>query len=261
MKSVSPSIDQTAFNCPHCGALAQQFWKAVYCADNSGNNVPTIWTDEQIDKLSDDYSDPKPSPEIEQFLRKMATGEAYLEKIENGSYVYSVARNVSIALCYNCKKLSIWVYDRLFYPNREASPIAPNEDMPDDVRRDFEEAGQILQFSPRGAAALLRLSIQKLCKVMGQKGDNINEDIATLVKNGLSQQVQQALDVVRVIGNSAVHPGQLDIRDDHTTAILLFKLVNIIVEKTISEHKHIADLYQNLPNGALEAIKKRDRNS
>ena len=52
--------------------------------------------------------------------------------------------------------------------------------------------------------------LQKLCKVLGQSGNNINEDIKALVESGLDPRVQKALDAVRVVGNNAVHPGQMD---------------------------------------------------
>ncbi|OQW39268.1 MAG: hypothetical protein A4S12_02345 [Proteobacteria bacterium SG_bin5] len=123
---------------------------------------------------------------------------------------------------------------------------------------DYEEAGTLLQLSPRGAAALLRLSIQKLCKELGEKGRNIDDDIAALVKKGLDPRVQQALDVVRVIGNNAVHPGQIDLRDDRATAEKLFGLVNLIAEIMISQPKHVADMYESLPQNARDAIKRRD---
>ena len=51
-----------------------------------------------------------------------------------------------------------------------------------------------------------------------QKGENLNADVAKLVKKGLPVDVQQALDAVRVIGNEALHPGQMDLRDDRPTA-------------------------------------------
>jgi hypothetical protein len=130
--------------------------------------------------------------------------------------------------------------------------------LPLDVRLDYDEAGRILQLSPRGAAALLRLAIQKLCKELGEKGRNIDDDIASLVKKGLDVRIQRALDIVRVIGNEAVHPGQIDLKDDVATASKLFALVNLVSDTMISQPKHIAEMYGDLPPGKLEAIERRD---
>ncbi|MBF0638764.1 DUF4145 domain-containing protein [Pseudomonas protegens] len=136
--------------------------------------------------------------------------------------------------------------------------VPANPDMPSDIKRDYDEASSILNQSPRGAAALLRLAIQKLCKELGQPGKNINDDIKSLVSSGLSSMVQQALDTVRVIGNSAVHPGQIDIKDDRQTAESLFRLINLIVEKMVSEPKHVQAMYDALPGNLVQAIKDRD---
>ena len=115
------------------------------------------------------------------------------------------------------------------YPNRGNAP-SPNPDMPEDVKIDYEEAASISTQYPRGAAALLRLAIQKLCIPLGGKGKNINEDIQTLVSNGLPITVQQALDVVRVVGNNAVHPGQINV-DDQEVVGKLFSLINECVKR------------------------------
>ena len=69
-----------------------------------------------------------------------------------------------------------------------------------------------------------------------------------MVRKGLSPVVQQALDAVRVVGNEAVHPGALDLRDDRDTAGRLFELVNIIAEQMISNPKHVRELYKKLPS-------------
>jgi hypothetical protein len=79
-----------------------------------------------------------------------------------------------------------------------------------------------------------RIPIQRLCAALAEKGENIDEDIASLVKKGLSPLLQRALNAVRVIGNQAVHPGTLDLEDDRDTATKLFDLVNIIPEQMIS---------------------------
>ena len=80
-----------------------------------------------------------------------------------------------------------------------------------------------------------------------------------MVKKGLPTSVQQALDVVRVVGNKAVHPGQIafDV-DDVGTATMLMRLLNIIVSRMISEPKEIAGLYDQLPESVKQSITKRD---
>ena len=130
--------------------------------------------------------------------------------------------------------------------------------MPPDVRGDYEEPRSIVNRSPRGGRALLRLAVQKLCKDLGEKGKNINEDIAALVKNGLPVEAQKALEVLRVIGNNAVHPGELDLKDDAATASQLFNLLNFIVQDRISEPRQRRKLFDMLPQTAKDQIERRD---
>ncbi len=151
----------------------------------------------------------------------------------------------------------MWLKDYVLFPTTSTAPPS-NPDLPTAVADDYREAGTILGLSPRGAAALLRLAIQKLCVELGEKGKNIDDDIARLVRKGLSPLVQQALDAVRVIGNEAVHPGTLDLKDDTETASKLFDLVNIITEQMITTPKHVAELYAKLPQHKRDAIEKRD---
>jgi hypothetical protein len=132
--------------------------------------------------------------------------------------------------------------------------------MPDEVKQDYEEAASICGQSPRGAAALLRLAIHKLCINLGGKGENLNDDIAALVKEGLPVRIQQALDIARVIGNNAVHPGQIDV-DDAEVVGNLFALLNLISDYMKSMPSRIDKLYKELPEVTKEAIKRRDTKS
>jgi len=259
MKYISPSIEETAFNCPHCGALAKQFWSSVFIDVHSEDKpLPRLIDKSFLDDL--DLGDIKDSAERERlhsWFVRLAGGAPFIDVKDDGTYLRRQIKNCNISNCFNCQKISIWIYDKLMYPV-VGGVVPANSDMSEDIRRDYEEAGSILNQSPRGAAALLRLAIQKLCKELGQPGENINEDIKSLVAAGLDARVQQSLDAVRVIGNSAVHPGKIDIRDDRATAEALFKLLNLIVDKTISEPKHIKEIYESLPENLREAIAKRD---
>jgi len=143
--------------------------------------------------------------------------------------------NIRLAYCAHCGKYSIWHVGRMIYPSGGNAPL-PNPDLPEDVKADYEEARSIVSLSPRGAAALVRLAIQKLCKQLGEKGKDLNTDIANLVQKGLQSKIQQALDIVRVVGNNAVHPGQIDLGDADLAAKLaerarkgLPPLANVIV--------------------------------
>jgi hypothetical protein len=130
--------------------------------------------------------------------------------------------------------------------------------MPDDVKADYDEARAIVSASPRGAAALLRLAIQKLVARLAPSAKDLNGGIGDLVRIGLPRKVQQALDVVRVVGNNAVHPGQLDLRDDREIAEALFGLVNLITEVMIVQPGSVDRLFAALPPSAREAIERRD---
>lgn len=159
--------------------------------------------------------------------------------------------------CAHCYKYTLWFKQKMILPPVGQVAMA-NPDLPADVKNDYEEARTILNQSPRGATALLRLAIQKLCIYLGEKGKNVNEDIGNLVKKGLPIKVQQSLDIVRVIGNNAVHPGQIDLTDDIDTASKLFILINIICEVMITQPKEVDSLFNSLPANQLADIKKRD---
>jgi hypothetical protein len=136
---------------------------------------------------------------------------------------------------------------------------SPNTDLPEQIKKEYNEAGAIFELSPRGACALLRLVVQRLCVHLGGSGKNLNDDIAGLVRNGLPVRIQQSMDLLRVIGNNAVHPGQINLSDDRSTAQKLFILVNVIADTMITHPKHISALYESLPEEQRAQIERRDR--
>jgi hypothetical protein len=238
-KEISPQVGLPSYSCPHCGALAHQAWFSIFGRQISGTNKPSISRTGNV-----------------------GTGIASISysisgnNISNATVTHAIS-NLNLSQCFSCKNFAVWLADRLIHPVQK-SVIEPHEDMPADVRDDFLEAASIVDLSPRGAAALLRLGLQKLMADLGETGTNINADIKSLVSKGLETEIQRALDVVRVVGNNAVHPGEIDLKDDKATAITLLSLINIIVERRIAAKNRIDELFNNLPAGALEAIAKRD---
>lgn len=191
------------------------------------------------------------------YCSAFANMEWYQEHRAQGGMVQTPG--LETAECAHCGKYSIWFEGRMILPDQVTVP-PPNADLNEEIQRDYLEAASILDRSPRGAVALLRLAIQKICRQLGQPGENLNNEIAALVQLGsIPPRVQQALDVVRVIGNNAVHPGQIDLRDDRAIGLSLFLLVNLIAERAITQPKEVEALYNALPDSAREQIERRDK--
>lgn len=216
-----PSLGSSDYHCPHCGVYANQHY-AHLLATNQFK-----WSS---------------------LVDRQSTFTEHLHE------VWIVTK------CQRCKQIALWHGDSMIFPKRTIAP-PPNADLAEDIKADYMEAAAVLSDSPRAAAALLRLSLQKLCKQLGEKGENINEDIKSLVSKGLNPLVQKSLDALRITGNNAVHPGEIDLNEEPELVIKLFSLVNFIASKMLTEPKEIEAFYEKLPSGALEAITKRDKNS
>ena len=194
---------------------------------------------------------------------------SYMEWFEIKKYgtlsMYPLPNPYKYALCSHCKQISLWkppedsTLGEMLYPDVGPAPL-PAEDMPEDVKKDYEEAARIFIKSPRGAAALLRLGLQKLCIHLGEKGKNINDDIRSLVEKGVfSGQVVKVADTLRITGNNAVHPGQISDEDFDRAAAKMFDLINFIVKKAITEPKELDELYQLMPENARNAAEAQDK--
>lgn len=218
-----PGYGVRAFNCPYCRAFSNMEWRAL--------------------------------------LRPLVLG---VHQQQNSSHMVQgiYCGTISEATCVHCMERSYWVKTSngrwdMVWPDSSEAPL-PHDELPEDLRQDYLEARSVVAKSPRAAAALLRLTVQKLCKSLGESGENINADIGALVDKGLPVQVQRSLDAVRVIGNNAIHPGEMSVDDVTKVALTLFDIVNFIVDDRIAKPRRLAEIYEGLPGGALDGIKKRD---
>jgi len=234
------------FQCPHCGVVAQQSWISNY---ELSKIVFSLYHHIYLDYRTkiDDYQ----QTAIQRFLE--------IAKREFPNYLNSfIPKILSIAVCQSCGECSLWMNEDIVYP-RNIPIEPPNDDLSDEIKAIYKEASSIFTDSPRGATALLRLALQLLLKQLGKKGKNINQDIKELVESGLSPKIQKALDLLRVVGNNAVHPGQIDLDDNREVALKLFKILNIIADEMITKPKEIETLYDNvIPEDTKKHINIRD---
>ncbi len=241
-----PRYKSDKFECPHCEVTASQYWfdaasaasRTSFLIQNHFLSYRTRIRDHQQETIQNFIDDSK-------------------DKIESGVKVV-VPANFSIATCAACEDFTLWIDRSLIYPKKISLP-QPNSDMDEDIKSLYLEAATVFIDSPKGATALLRLALQKLLKQLGESGENINKDIKELVSKGLSSKIQQALDILRVVGNHAVHPGQIDLNDNAEIALKLFQVLNFIADEMITKPKELEKLYDVIiPEDTKEHIKQRD---
>lgn len=249
MDNFAPAFNEPSFRCPNCSAYAQQHWarQLNYTDDLAGTQTrnvfeqkpDNIWgdiaratclacTEDSVWK-KDDFLVPE---------RSLPFGTRQQEK---PSYV----------------PVTRWV---MIWPKESNAPLA-HEELPESLRQLHAEARAVLTDSPRAAAALLRLLMEKLLQDATGEAGNLNTQIGLLVKRGtFDQRLQETADTIRVSGNTAVHPAEIQSQGDTAeVALAMFELVNFLVEDLIARPGRITHLYQStVTGGALDAISRRD---
>ena len=247
MKEQEPKYRADNFVCPHCDVSSQQRWFEAGVASGIINNIIHGLYLDYRSHVSE-YS----QEEIAKFLQHVQ-GD-----IRKNIYSY-IPKRFSIASCTNCNDVTLWLDGKLVFPRKTSIP-SPNEDMDEDIKALYSEAATIFNDSPKGATALLRLCLQKLLIQVGKLGKNINDDIKSLVADGLSPKIQQALDLLRVVGNNAVHPGHIDLDDNLEIGFKLFHILNFITNELITKPRELENLYDDfIPENTKSHIKKRDK--
>ncbi len=115
-------------------------------------------------------------------------------------------------------------------PLHNSAPL-PNSRLPKEIKDVYEEAQNVAVYSPRSAAALLRLAIKDLIIQMGGTGENLDYDIANLiVMRGIPQEIASGLQYVKFIGQNAIEPGKICNEDNENSSVIvkLFSLLNLL---------------------------------
>jgi len=243
---LSPEFKSERFQCPHCQVASQQTWFDVESSSEAANKI--------LSHVFYDYR-----RQIKDYQQNAIS--AFISELELANERHMsefVPDGFSVATCSTCSEISLWVNEEIVFP-KQTVVAPPNEDMEQDIRDLYTEASTIVIDSPKGAIALLRLALQLLLKQLGKSGKNINSDIKELVSEGLSPKIQKALDLLRVVGNNAVHPGQIDLEDGRNIALKLFHVLNFIADEMISKPKELDLLYADVvPEETQKHINERD---
>lgn len=174
--------------------------------------------------------------------------------------------------CHACGKISFWIKENdghrrgpatitLVHPIVSEHP-EPHPDMPEEIIPDYEEARLVSIYSAKAACALLRLALQKLCVSLGEPGKDLNTDIRSLAKkDDFSQRLVTAADTLRIVGNKAVHPGEMSDDDINEICAGLFRLINLIIEQGITKPRELDELYRKVPEGPRNAAEAADAKS
>lgn len=232
---VAPELGVAAFNCPICQAYSYQEWHEVSVDINEFSH--------------EEYY-------VGFFGGHMATQR--LNVIRNR--IDDLPKHVcSFSKCSHCEKYSIWEGPNMVHPNISIVE-PPNSDMPEDIEAIYKEASSIVNLSAKSAAALLRLALEKLLIHVGAKKGSIDVMIQDLIEKDIitaAGSVRKALDTLRLIGNAGVHPTGINLDEDPNAAFQLFKVLNFVVEKLISEEKEMASIYALVPENKRENLDKR----
>lgn len=239
-----PTLWKSGFTCPNCGVEAHQNWFNCYAANRASSRS-------DIHKQQ-----PSPASDAAFAVTPSVTLGTPSQNIHSQGNI--PVHNISISRCYSCSEAAIWIGTRLIWP-RFTPDIKPHVHMPAAIKADFVEACSILQLSPRGAAALVRVALEKLINHLVGEAVKPNDGIQTLVDRGMPERVQKMCDAVRIITNDSVHLGTINSNDDLASATKLFHLVNVIVDQTIGLDMLADEVYGELPHDKIQFIEDRKR--
>lgn len=210
---------------------------------------------ENEDKKPTYYKDKFICPFCELFVKHKWKADVLANYQDKNEEIFSMSR------CTNCNKSIIWSekYREIIYPEIYTIP-KPHKELDKNIKELYNEATMICKKSPRGAAALLRLALEKFLKQLNVPGRSLSQMIGNLIKKGVDKNIKNACDIVRIYGNYAVHAGEIDLNDNLEIVRGLFWLINKIAKIELTEKKEIESMFSSLPERKREGIFNRDQN-
>jgi hypothetical protein len=220
-----PRLGAEAFSCPQCNAVAQQDWYSLFLKPENTAEVRVLTPEAvTVSTLRQGEGEGGDVEEIDHFVERLKKNDLTYQYQKYSQSLKVKVANLHISNCHNCSGFALWVSGRLVFPiNVEKTPEL--------VEEDFEEAAAILNKSPRGATALMRLCIQKLMPLLRQDGNGLNDYISSLVRKGAEVEIQQTMEVLRVLRDEPGQPTSLETQEDKEMALRFVDSLKAILER------------------------------
>lgn len=225
-KHKNPVFRERTFTCPHCGIHAEQKWRdALWQDSNNGRDVVSAFSQE-INKEGVD-------------------AHQAINNIVSSFRTFSWEMHA--AYCQACDKPSFWLQgvdesssDHIMINPTRAGVEPLPEGASETIQKLYDEADAIATISPRAAAALLRITIEVLCKeILDEQGKykddmNLQKMLTELKKSGkFNDEAMKAMDNLRQIGNKVLHEGKIELKENINPSSL-FYLVRFVVNEFIT---------------------------
>src|SRR5262245_52174454 len=112
-KTVTHTLGARSFTCPHCGAIAHQYWSAVYLDSYECDSKPWVPGSEIITKIEKEFDDGPEKTKTIEFFKKKLEKQLFTERHEQNRYLSVELINLTVSRCLSCDKFAIWVADDL----------------------------------------------------------------------------------------------------------------------------------------------------
>lgn len=141
--------------------------------------------------------------------------------------------------CATCRGVTLWREGKMVMPTPLLGP-PPNPDMPEEIRRVYNQARSVAAVSPQAACALLRAIIGWLAVPANpeQRSSHITRRVARLkAEEAIPASVHKELRRLRVVGPGAGVPGAFIKGDDATTAEQLLEVTALFADWILTTQK------------------------
>lgn len=226
--------------CPHCFKMSSQSWHYEIGPYHTEKSMSVVYTNVDPETIVEPEEPKRPFDE------------------DN-------LAGIILSTCSKCDATTYWLKsmdnDELqLYPQNFSNYPQPHADMPESIRKTFKEAGSVMHLSLGSSAALARLTLENLLVHIGYEKGTLNEKIAQAIADGdISKKTQQALDVIRVYGNSGAHSGIINLDEQPWVPSTLLELINLVVDEMIATPNKIETMFDAMPAGIKAGIEKRDK--